>query len=348
MKLDWHSIRIELREPLRISRATMSTRDAVWVTFTDADTLGRGEVVTSPRLGITLDAIDRALRQVADWVATERDPRELRVRLPELRALLPDALPVVAAVDVALHDFLAIRAGQPLDAYLGMPQWDSAPTAYTLGIVPVENAVRGARELTAAGFTVLKLKLGSTTPDDDIARVRAVRAAAPDARLILDPNGAWDAETAVRVLTDLADARIAAVEQPVPAGELAALDAVAAAIPMPVIADEDAGTVEQLELLPPSVAGINIKLAECGGLHAAVAMIEWARTARMDVMLGCQASTSASIAPAAHLSGAARWIDLDGHLLIADDPWRGLAGSDGILRRPAGLGSGIERRETAA
>ncbi|WP_216907560.1 enolase C-terminal domain-like protein [Nocardia noduli] len=342
MRLDWHSIRIDLKEPLRISRATMSTRDAVWVTVSEGDIRGRGEVVTSPRLGITLETIDHALRRAAQWLAAERDPRHLRVRLPELRAELRDALPVVAAVDAAVHEFLAIRAGQPLDAYLGMPHWDSVPTAYTLGIVPVDIAARHARDLVSAGFTVLKLKLGSADPAEDTARVRAVRAAAPNARLLLDPNGAWDVETAVTVLCDLADAGISAVEQPVPAGRLDALDAVASAVPMPVIADEDAGTVEQLAALPALVAGINIKLAECGGLHAAAAMIDWARTARVDVMLGCQASTSLSIAPAAHLSGAARWVDLDGHLLIADDPWRGLSGSDGVLRRPPGLGLGIE------
>lgn len=347
MKLDRHRVRIDLRAPLRISRATMSTREAVWVTLSDGDATGRGEVVTSPRLGLTVDTIDQALHRATDWIGGESDASDLRARLPELRALLPHALPVVAAVDAALHDLLAIRAGQPLDAYLGMPHWDSTPTAYTLGITDVEIAARQARALAAAGFAVLKLKLGSPDPAEDIARVRAVRAAAPEVDLLLDPNGAWDADTAVRVLTELADTRVGAVEQPVPPGHLDALDAVAVAVAIPVIADEDAGTIEQLAQLPASIGGINIKLAECGGLHAASAMIEWARGSGVDVMLGCQVSTSLSIAPAAHLAGAARWVDLDGHLLITEDPWCGLGGSDGMLRRPAGLGLGVERSGAA-
>lgn len=343
MRLDWHSTRIELSEPLRISRATIAARDAVWVSLTHRRTQGWGEVVTSPRLGITLDSVDSALRRAAEWIATETDPQRLRGRLPELRAALPSALPVVAAVDAALHDCLAVRAGQSLYSYLGMPEWDRMPTAYTLGILPVDTAVSAARDLAAAGFTVLKLKLGSPDTAEDIARVRAVHDAVPGAALILDPNGAWDADTAVGVITELAGCHVVAVEQPVPAGQLDALEAVATAVSVPVIADEDAASVEDLVSLPAAVAGINIKLAECGGLHAAATMIGWARHAGVDVMLGCQASTSLGIAPAAHLSGAARWVDLDGHLLIADDPWRGLAGADGVLRRPAGAGVGVRR-----
>ncbi|WP_216910816.1 dipeptide epimerase [Nocardia noduli] len=347
MRFEWTTTRIELTEPLRISRATMSERDAVCVTLSHDGVSGRGEVVTSPRLGITVATIGRALADTAAWAAGVGDPEALRAALPALRARLADALPVAAAVDIAVHDHLATRAGQPLSAYLGMPHWDSAPTAYTLGIGAIETTVRSTRRLIDAGFSVLKLKLGERDPAADIARVRAVRAAAPTATLILDPNGAWDAETAVRVLTELADAGIAAVEQPVPTGRLDDLDAVARAVPMPVIADEDAGSVEQLAALPTTLAGINIKLAECGGLDAAASMIDWARRSGVEVMLGCQVSTSLGIAPAAHLSGAARWIDLDGHLLIAADPWCGLGDVDGVLRRPAGPGLGIRRREAA-
>ncbi len=347
MRLEWTTTRIELTEPLRISRATMAERDAVCVTLSHDGVSGRGEVVTSPRLGITGATIGRALAGTAEWVARASDPDALRAALPVLRRRLADALPVAAAVDIAVHDHLAIRDGQPLCSYLGMPPWDSVPTAYTLGIGPPLATARSAARLITAGFSVLKLKLGERDPAADIARVRAVRAAAPTATLILDPNGAWDTGTAVRILTELADLEIAAVEQPVPAGRPEQLDAVARAVPMPVIADEDAGSVEQLAALPPTVAGINIKLAECGGLDAAALMIDWARRSGVDVMLGCQVSTSLGIAPAAHLSGAARWVDLDGHLLIAADPWCGLGDFDGRLRRPAGPGLGIRRREAA-
>lgn len=341
MKLEWSATRLELTEPLRISRAAMIERDAVTVTLSHEDLRGCGEVVTSPRLGVSITAITRALDEAAHWMAFSTHPEQLRTRLPELRARLHHILPVAAAVDVAVHDYLAVHAGVPLWEYLEVPVWDSVPTAYTIGIMPVDPAVEAAERLVRSGFSVLKLKLGSADIAADLARVRAVRAVAPSAGLLLDPNGAWDAATAVSVLTELASTDIAAVEQPVPAGHPDELDVVARSVPMPVIADEDAGSLADLRALPASIRGINIKLAECGGVDAALAMIDWAAGAGVDVLLGCQASTSLGIAPAAHLSGVARWVDLDGHLLIADDPWHGLGGSDGVLRRPDGAGLGV-------
>lgn len=344
MKLEHRVTRLTLAEPLRISRAALSERDTVWVTLSHEGMHGRGEVVTSDRLGLDVPAIERALAEAAAFLSADADPGELRKRLPELRIRLRHALPVVAAIDSAVHDWLAIEAGFALYELLGAPAWDRVPTAYTIGIVAPPHAARAAKRLVHAGFTTLKVKLGAAEPEDDIARVAAIRTAAPAVELLLDPNGAWDADIAVAMLTRLAEYRIAAVEQPIPAGHPDRLAAVAEAVPIPVIADEDAGTRADLDALATGIGGINIKLAECGGLDAALSMIEWARCSDVAVMLGCQASTSLSIAAAAHLSGMARWIDLDGHLLITDDPWHGLGGVDGVLRRPADPGLGIRYR----
>ncbi|MFE3105202.1 enolase C-terminal domain-like protein [Nocardia tengchongensis] len=346
MKLDRHLSRLTLAEPLRISRAVMSERDAVRVTLSHDDIRGQGEVVTSPRLGLNIPAVERALDTAEEWIGGESDPAGLRPRLAGLRERLPHALPVAAAIDAAVHDWLASAAGVSLYELLGTPAWDRVPTAYTIGIVPPEDARQAAEWLVHRGFTTLKLKLGAADSVSDIGRVAAVRAAAPAAELLLDPNGAWDSDTAITVLTRLADYEIAAVEQPVPAGRLDQLAIVAKSVPMPVIADEDAGSRTDLDALPAGIGGINIKLAECGGLDAALSMIDWARHAGVPVMLGCQVSTSLSIAAAAHLSGAARWVDLDGHLLITDDPWEGLGGADGLLRRPQGPGLGVRYRGT--
>ncbi|GAB4586486.1 enolase C-terminal domain-like protein [Nocardia sp. IFM 10818] len=343
MKLDWTTTGLTLREPLRISRAAMSERDAVTVRLSHNGIAGYGEVVTSPRLGLTVERIGYGLAEAAAWLGESDDPASLLSRLPELRARLHAALPVACAVDGAVHDLAATTAGLALDEFLGAPHWDAVPTAYTIGLVTRDAATAAATRLTAAGFTTLKLKLGAPDPADDIARVRAVRAAAPRARLLLDPNGAWDAPTAVAMLSKLAEFDIAAVEQPTAPGRLDELAAVADAVAIPVIADEDAGTIEDLRALPDAVAGINIKLAECGGLNAALTMIDEATRTGRDIMLGCQASTSLSIAAAAHLTGFARWVDLDGHLLIADDPWQGLRGEAGVLHRPGGTGLGVRR-----
>ncbi|WP_220139808.1 dipeptide epimerase [Nocardia huaxiensis] len=344
MKLHHRVTRLTLTEPLRISRAAMSARDAVWVTLSHKGIDGCGEVVTSPRLGLDVAAIENALAEAAQWLGAGSHPATLRKRLPELRTRLRHALPVVAAVDSAVHDWLALDAGLPLCELLGMPAWERVPTAYTIGIVPPPDAARTAKQLADKGFATIKVKLGAADPAADIARVGAIREAAPEVELLLDPNGAWDAGTAVAVLTRLAGFGIAAVEQPVPAGHPEQLAAVAESVPIPVIADEDAGSRADLDALPAGLGGINIKLAECGGLDAALSMIEWARAADVAVMLGCQVSTSLSIAAAAHLSGAARWLDLDGHLLLTDDPWPGLGGADGWLRHPVHAGLGVRYR----
>ncbi|MGW4368341.1 enolase C-terminal domain-like protein [Nocardia takedensis] len=343
MRLEHTVETLRLATPLRISRGAMSERDAVRLTLSDDRGHGRGEVVTSPRLGVDAESVARALTRVADWMGAD-DAVALRARLPELRAALPEALPMVAAVDCAVHDYLATVAGVPLCDLLGLPRWDHVPTAYTVGLGTVEEAAASAARVTTTGFTVLKVKVGVPDPAADIARVRAVRAAAPAAALLLDPNGAWDAPTAIEVLAALTDCAPAALEQPVPARDLDGLARVAAALAVPVIADEAAARVADLSALPPGIAGVNVKLAECGGLDAALAMIEWAAAARVGVMLGCLVGSSLSIAPAAHLTGIARWVDLDGHLLLADDPWHGLGGADGTLRRPAGPGLGVTRR----
>lgn len=344
MRLDWTVEPLVLGEPLRISRATMSRRDAVCVRLSQQGADGFGEVVTSERLGLDVLGIDRRLQEIKQRLQRYVDPGRLRAALPDLLADLAEAPAVVAAVDAAVHDLLAMLAGIRVHQLLGAPRWRAVPTAHTIGIIAPAAAAAAARTLAGAGFRVLKVKLGSPDPVADLTRVRAVREAAPQVRLLLDPNGAWDTATAVDVLTALEPAGIEAVEQPIPAGTPEDLAQIARKTGLPVIADEDAATLADVRSLPPGIAGVNIKLAECGGLHAARQLAAAAQAAGMEVMLGCLVASSLGVAPAAHLSGLARWVDLDGHLLLAHDPWTGIGGEDGMLRCPRRSGLGVIRR----
>jgi L-alanine-DL-glutamate epimerase-like enolase superfamily enzyme len=328
VKLDWTVYGLELRSPLRISRSVMARRDAVRVVIECDGVRGHGEVVTSQYYGLDVERITGLLRDLAPVVAECADPAELT--LPEL----PPG--VLAAVDTALHDLKALRQGIPVHQLVGVPQWTDVPTAYTIGIGEPEAAAARAAYLASRGFTVLKVKVGS---EHDVATVNAVRAAAPDVRLILDPNGGWTAEQAVRVVDQLTG--VDALEQPIAPGQWDELAWLRERCPVPLIADEDAATAADVRALAGLVDGVNVKLAKCGGITAAREIIDVARASGLDVMLGCLVASSLGIAPAVHLTGHARWVDLDGHLLLADDPWTGIGGEDGTLRLSGVPGLGV-------
>jgi len=335
--------RLDLTEPLRISRSTMSTRDAVRLTVEDTDGVrGHGEAVTSVYYGLDTDTLVRHLSAVD--LTRYPDP-ETALDDDELTgAGTPPA--VTAAVESALLDLVGKRAGRPAHAVLGFPEPPVAATARTIGIVPLDQAATEARKLAASGFAVIKVKAG--VADDVLERVRVIRDAAPGARLLLDPNGAWSVADSLRLLPRLAELGVEAVEQPLAPGDPEALAALAAESPVPVIADEDAVRIEDVRRLAGRVQGVNVKLAKCGGVRNALRIAELIEGSGTSLMLGCLTASSLGIAPAVHLVGRARWVDLDGHLLLARDPWRGIGGEDGVVRASGLPGLGVVRAEPQA
>lgn len=340
MKVSWEVYGLELDTPLRISRSVMSRRDAVRVVVEHNGHRGHGEVVTSTYYRLDVEAItswlDRLLPVLVGSPSDALDALHAEGGVPS---------GVRAAVDAALHDLLALGRGAPVHALTGFEAWQDVPTAYTIGITTPEDAAARAGALAGRGFSVLKVKAGAD-PDRDVAAVVAVRAAAPDARLVLDPNGGWSPGETVRVVDRLSAAGVVldAVEQPIPPGDPSALAWVRSRCPAPLIADEDAATVADVRKLAGAVDGVNIKLAKCGGLRPALEIVSAARDGGLDVMLGCLVASSLGIAPAVHLAGHARWVDLDGHLLLAHDPWAGIGGEDGTLRLSGAPGLGVVRR----
>lgn len=341
MKSTLRTVRLELAEPLRISRSTMTARDAVWLTVEHDGLRGHGEAVTSVYYGLDTETLLRLLTAVD--LSRFPDPESA---LEALRAgeLPPGDGPpaVTAAVESALLDLAGRRANLPVHRLLGAAAPPVAATARTIGITAPGRAAAQARRLVAHGFEVIKVKAGAPDPEDDIERVRVIRDAAPRARLLLDPNGAWSVAEADALLPRFAALGVEAVEQPVAPGDPEALAALAARAPLPVIADEDAVGLEDVRRLAGRVQGVNVKLAKCGGVHAALRIAESIEGSGTALMLGCLTASTLGLAPAVHLAGRARWADLDGHLLLAHDPWTGIGGADGVVRASDRPGLGVE------
>jgi L-alanine-DL-glutamate epimerase-like enolase superfamily enzyme len=231
------------------------------------------------------------------------------------------------AVDCALLDLAAKQQRTSVAALLGLAPADSVMTCYTLSLDRPE--AMADRAAAVPRLPILKLKLGG---DGDAARMRAVRAARPDARLVADANEAWRVDMLDALLGVAAECRVELIEQPLPVGEDGALQARPRAVP--ICADESFHTRADLDRVAPLYDAVNIKLDKTGGLTEALVTLRACRERGLDVMLGCMVGTSLAMAPALLLAGAARWVDLDGPLLLAADRPGGLAIRDGLIRPP--------------
>jgi L-Ala-D/L-Glu epimerase len=240
------------------------------------------------------------------------------------------------ALDSALHDLAAKRLGVPLYRLLGLARPEPV-SAYTLGIAEPETTVEEARRLS--DFPILKMKVGGR---EDLETVRAV-AQFSEAEIWVDANEAFSPDEAPEVAAELKRIGVRVIEQPVPAsaGPEALRWATEAAHPVPVVADESAIVASDVPPLSGCVSGVNVKLAKCGGVRGALAVIHTARALGMTVMLGCMVETSLGISTAAHISGLVDLVDLDGAMLLADDPFEGIGYENGriLLSGEPGLGA---------
>jgi L-alanine-DL-glutamate epimerase-like enolase superfamily enzyme len=215
------------------------------------------------------------------------------------------------------------------------------PTSFTIAIdTPAEMARQAAQ---IPNYPIIKIKLGS---DDDEARVAAIRAVRPEARLRLDANAAWTAEAAVKQVQALEVYGLELVEQPVAKDDIEGMGYVQAHTAVPVVADESVQTLADVERLAAAgVRGINLKLMKVGGLAPGLRILRRARELGLQVMLGCMVETSLGTTAMAHLAGLADWLDLDAPLLVGNDPFDGLKYDEyARVYLPPRPGIGVERR----
>ena len=242
------------------------------------------------------------------------------------------------ALDIALHDLAGKALGLPIHRLLGLsPQ--IPPTDFTLGLD--EPAVVAERARRRAGFPALKIKVGGA---HDLATLEAVRGVF-DGPIRVDANIGWTPESAARIVPELVRLGVELIEQPFPPRRYGWLRDLQAISPLPIVADESAVTIEDLDALVGVVDGVNVKLAKCGGVGPAARMLTRARELGFRTFLGCMEETSVGIAASAAVASLAEWVDLDGCLLLASEPFEGLElGPDCRWRLTDAPGHGVTRR----
>jgi L-alanine-DL-glutamate epimerase-like enolase superfamily enzyme len=343
---------LALRDPFVIARAEHGagrSATTVLVELRDSrypDLVGLGEGFPDPYYGETPETMATVMPMLLAGV----DPANLDFEAGAAAEVLADVSTRVfdgtirghgaakCALDVALHDLAGKVAGRPVHALLGLPA-GGPPTDFTLGLDRPEVVAERARR--AARFPALKIKVGGPA---DLATLEAVRAAY-DGPIRVDANTAWQPADAERLLPRLVELGVELIEQPFPARRLDQLAWLQERSPLPVVADESAVTIDDLEGLVGVVAGVNVKLAKCGGVGPARRMLARAQELGFRTFLGCMEETSVTIAASAAVASLAEWVDLDGNLLLADDPFEGLElAGDCRWTLPDAPGLGVRRR----
>jgi len=332
MSLDaeFERVSMSLEAPFTIARGTQTVAENVIVRVTDdAGMTGVGGAAPSSHYGETADTVAAVLPDLLDTVERVGDPHALHAIESELRAVVEGNPAARCAVSIAVHDLAAKRLGVPLHRLWGLDPSDAPKTSFTIGLDDTDRVREKAVDAVEAGYSVLKIKLGT---DRDRALVDAVREAAPDARLRVDANEAWTPKEAVRKADWLADRDVEFIEQPVPAEEPERLRYVYERSPLPIAADESCVTAADVPAIADRCDIANLKLMKAGSLSEARRLIAAARAHGLEVMCGCMIESNASIAAAAQLAPLLDYADLDGSLLLAEDPYAGIDLSDGEIR----------------
>lgn len=339
MQLRFQPYTLELRHAFGIASNTRTATPAMLVEVERDGLIGYGEAAMPPYLGETQQTAADFLRRV-DLVRFP-DPFQLETILPALDALAPGNAAAKAAVDLALHDWIGKKLGAPWFRLWGLDPAKTPVTSFTIGIDTPEVVRAKTRE--AAPYKVLKVKLGRS-PDDDRAIIEAIRAET-DKPISVDANQGWtDREAALRMIEWLAVHGVVFIEQPLPKDRLDDTAWLRGRSPLPLIADESVQRLDSVARLRGVFDGINIKLMKCTGLREAHRMVTLARALGLKVMLGCMTETSCAISAAAQLSPLVDWADLDGALLIKNDPFDGARIVDGKVTLPDRPGLGVVKR----
>jgi L-alanine-DL-glutamate epimerase-like enolase superfamily enzyme len=335
MRLTARKVVLELAETFTIARSSQDRAEVVEVEIEHDGVSGFGEAAPIERYRESADSALAYAEQIAGELGD--DP----FALEEVMQRLPgEQFAARAAIDAALHDLCGKLVGEPVWRLLGLER-AGPPTSWTIGLgEPDEMARKAERAESSRRFRRLKLKLGGRD-GRDVERVRAVRQVT-EVPLQVDVNEYWTLEEALDALPQLEELGVEYCEQPLPAGDPGGA-ALKRESPIPIYVDEDVHTLADVAECAAIAHGINIKLAKAGGIREAIRMAHAARALDLRVMLGCMVESGLGIAAGAAIASLCDHVDLDGNLLLARDPWRGLSLVNGVQLPSEAPGLGVEQ-----
>ncbi len=333
--LDLAPMLLKLRHTWTISRNSSSEKKNGLLTLTAGGITGYGETAANVRYGQSWESGEAAFAKVKAACAG-LSPWEHLTWLERAEEAAGGDSQVVAALDMALWDWKGKAVGQPVWRLLGIPSGRMAQTTFSIGIDTAEAMKEKVKE--AEPYPLLKVKVGLANDEENVTAIRSVT----KKPIRVDANEGWKSpEEALKKIAWLKTMGIEFVEQPLPAAKNADMKAVKAGSALPLVADESVLHVKDVPSLVGLFDGINAKLAKCGGITRAYELAALGRALGFKLMLGCMIESSLGIAAAVAVAPLFDWLDLDGNLLVANDPWKGLALKDGRWDLPPGPGLGV-------
>jgi len=333
MKLHWEPITLELKTTFRVAHGVSDQRHNVLVYLED----GVGEAAAIPYYGETQQSIIEYLQSVPDLGDEPFDMDAVLSRRP------PGSRAARSAIDEALHDLWGKELGQPLYKLFGLNPTQLPLTSFTIGLDEPEVM---AEQAQASNYPVIKIKLGSEKDEAIVAAIRSTT----NARLRADANAGWSREHALEIIPRLVDYDLEFIEQPLAVDDVEGYfwlkDKLRAQkVDIPIFADETAKTSHDVPKLAGAIDGVVVKTMKSEGIRDALRMIHTARAHDMQIMVSCFIESSVGVTAAAHLAPLCDFADLDGPLLIKNDPYRGLNYEGAEMTLPDGPGLGVERNQ---
>jgi L-alanine-DL-glutamate epimerase-like enolase superfamily enzyme len=335
--LETKILRLNLQHTWTTTMSSSAYRDTLHVAYSRDGITGHGEGAPIVRYHEDAEGALKAVESVRDLLLAA-DPLHFSNLMADVFRRVPGNWAGKAAIDIAIMDWVGQKFGIPLYEWLGLDPAGTPLTTFSIGIDTPEITKQKTRE--AADYPILKVKVGLSTDEATIEAVRSVT----DKKLRVDANEGWkDKEEAVRKINWLEKHGVEFIEQPMPAEMIEETRWVRSRVHIPIIADEACQRASDIPKLKEAFDGVNVKLDKSGGILEARRMIDIARSLGMRTMLGCMVSSSVTVTAAAHLSPLVDYADLDGNLLISNDPFRGVRVERGKLILPKGPGLGLTK-----